>query len=302
MIASLMAMHMNRFVYLFKNNFLAVLVFLLLAAIAFFAWFFFHPSSPYHERQTFVIYFEKIGSLASGSLVRVNGMEKGKVLSTELTEDGVYVKVCLFADYNVPKNSSFRLINTGLVGKQEVSILAGDASGFLISGDTVNGLTDQGFSEISRNLFLILNELDTIKVTISSFIDTITNGSIGKSLYSVEKKTRFLTQDTKNKVTSWITELRKVKEAALSIIPEDPKIKKDIDLLLGDLNQLEKELEQLQQELASISFEIPEKGTVGQILKDSSPFLKKIDSLKVNIDLLIEEIKKKGLALNIDIF
>jgi len=172
----------------------------------------------------------------------------------------------------------------------------------LISGDTVNGLTDQGFSEISRNLFLILNELDTIKVTISSFIDTITNGSIGKSLYSVEKKTRFLTQDTKNKVTSWITELRKVKEAALSIIPEDPKIKKDIDLLLGDLNQLEKELEQLQQELASISFEIPEKGTVGQILKDSNPFLKKIDSLKVNIDLLIEEIKKKGLALNIDIF
>ena len=71
---------------------------------------------------------------------------------------------------------------------------------------------------------------------------------------------------------------------------------------LVNFDNAESELEQLQQELASISFEIPEKGTVGQILKDSNPFLKKIDSLKVNIDLLIEEIKKKGLALNIDIF
>lgn len=298
----LMAMLMNRFVYLFKNNIIAFLVFLLLAATVFFAWFFFHPSSPYHERQTFVIYFEKIGSLASGSIVRVNGLEKGKVLHTQLTEKGVYVTVRLFADFNVPKNSSFRLINTGLVGKQEVSILAGDATSFLISGDTLNGLTDQGFSEISRNLLLILNDVDSVKIIVNAFMDSLTKGSIGESFTSVQKKGRFLVRDTKNKLSSWMTEFNQVKTAAMAIVPEDPKAKKDLDLLLSDLNQLLIELEHMQQELSSISFEIEENGTLGQFIKNSNPLIEKMDSTGVNMDRLIEEIKRNGLALNIDIF
>ena len=293
---------MNRFVYLFKNNIIAFLVFLLLASTVFFAWFFFHPASPYHERQTFVIYFEKIGSLASGSIVRVNGIEKGKVLHTQLTEKGIYVTVRLFADYNVPKNSSFRLINTGLVGKQEVSILAGDSTSYLISGDTLNGLIDQGFSEISRNLFLILNDVDSVKITVNAFIDSLTKGSIGESFSSVQKKGRFLVRDTKDKVSSWMTDFNQVKMAAMALIPKDPKAKKDLDLLLGDLNQLLKELDQLQQELSSISFEIPDNGTLEQFLKDSNPLLKKMDSIGVNMEHLIEEIKRNGLALNNDIF
>lgn len=299
---SFMVMHMNRFVYLFKNNIVAVLVFVLLASISFFAWFFFHPASSYHERQTFVICFKKIGSLAPGSFVRVNGIDKGSVVKTELTDEGVYVTIRIFADYHIPKNSSFRLINTGLVGKQEVAILAGDAPSFLLNGDTVKGLTDQGFSDISRNLVLVFNDLDTIKGTIHTFVDSIKNGSIGQSLSSIQKKGRFLTQDTKKKVSSWISDFNKAKTAALALVPEDPKVKKDIDLLISDLDQLLKKLDQLQQELTLVSFNIPENGSVALFLAESNPLFEKIDSMGGSIDLLIEDVKKNGLALNIDIF
>jgi hypothetical protein len=73
----------------------------------------------------------------------VNGIEKGKVLHTQLSEKGVYVQ-CVICRFQCPKNSSFRLI-IGFSRQQEVSILQ-EMHQFLISG-VLEWLTDQGFRD-----------------------------------------------------------------------------------------------------------------------------------------------------------
>ena len=143
---------MNRFVFFVRNNILAFLIFIVLVASVFFAWYFIHPSSPFQKKQSFVIFFNKIGFLQKGNLVRVNGSQKGEIRKIELLEEGVLVTARIFADYEIPVNSEFRLINAGLVGKQELSILVGDALETLKSGDTVQGNVDQDFSDIGRNI------------------------------------------------------------------------------------------------------------------------------------------------------
>lgn len=293
---------MNRFVYLVKNNIIAASVSLFLVLSIFFAWFFFHPASFYHERVTITLSFEKIGPISSGSLVRVNGIQKGSVVKTELTEDAVFVTMRLLADNDIPKNSSFRLINTGLVGKQEVAILVGNGTTYISNGDTIPGTIDLGFADMTRNMVIVMSDLDTIKGIIDSFFDSLKTGSTGKSITSIQKKGLFLIRDTKNKVDTWVEELSKVKEKALVLVTEDPKVKKEIEGLLSDLNRLLADAEKLKAALDSLSIEIPENGNVGLFISKSSPLLAEIDLLSANIERLTEKVKKKGLALNIDIF
>lgn len=300
--AFLMATLMNRFVYLFKNNIIAALVFFSLALTIFFAWFFFHPSSFYNERLTLTISFNKVGPVSSGSFVQVNGIRKGSVVKTELTDQAVYVTIRLLADDEIPRNSSFRLINTGLVGKQEVSILVGKGNTYVSDGDTVFGVIDQGFSDISRNMAVMANDLDSIKSTLSFFLDSLKTGSTGKSITSIQKKGLFLIRDTKKKVNHWAQELKEVKEKAVALVPKDPKVKQDIEGLLIDLNRLLDDAEKLKNALDSLSVEIPRNGNVGLMVSKSSTLLAEIDLLGANIERLTAEIKKKGLALNVDIF
>ena len=78
---------MNRFVRLIKENVVPFIVFMVIAVSCCGAWFFFHPSSPYHDRYSFVVSFQAVGTLSPGNLVAIQGIPCGEITKVELTDD-----------------------------------------------------------------------------------------------------------------------------------------------------------------------------------------------------------------------
>lgn len=293
---------MNRFVFFVRNNILAFLIFIVLVASVFFAWYFIHPSSPFQKKQSFVIFFNKIGFLQKGNLVRVNGIQKGEIRKIELLEEGVLVTARIFADYEIPVNSEFRLINAGLVGKQELSILVGDALETLKSGDTVQGNVDQDFSDIGRNLTLILEDVDTLKNVVGVFMDSLKEASLKHSLKSIQNKWTYLSKDFSLKLKEWKTELEISKENVYGIQVFDTEKKENLKQLLLDLDQSFLKLEALKENLEGIHFEVSKEGNLALALSEKSELFEEIDKTIISIEKLIQKIKKAGLSLNIDFF
>ena len=78
---------MNKFSRLIKENLLPFIVFVIIVTSCCAAWFCLHPSSPFHERYTFVVSYDAIGTLSPGNLVKVRGIPCGQITKVELTDD-----------------------------------------------------------------------------------------------------------------------------------------------------------------------------------------------------------------------
>ena len=128
---------MNSLLFKIKKNFVASLIFLIIVVSCGLAAYYYHPSSPYHKRYTFVVKYETIGTLSPGNLVRVRGIVKGEIVNVKLSDDAVYVSARVLSDAQIPVNSEFRLVTAGLMGEREMSIITGNSSKMVADGDTV---------------------------------------------------------------------------------------------------------------------------------------------------------------------
>ncbi len=76
---------MNNFRRKFRSNFFPVVIFSTIVISCGMALYLFHPASPYHARYSFVVRYERIGTLSPGNRVEVRGITKGKIEKVELT-------------------------------------------------------------------------------------------------------------------------------------------------------------------------------------------------------------------------
>ncbi|MBO7513955.1 MAG: MCE family protein, partial [Fibrobacter sp.] len=147
---------MNRVTRRIKENLFPFVVFVILVTSCSAAWFFFHPSSPYHERMSFVVSFDAVGTLSPGNRVEVRGIPRGQITKVELTDEAVYVSVEVLADTKIPRNSEFRLITAGLMGEREMCILTGNSKDLVRDGDTLIGRFDEGMAGFGKKLGAIM--------------------------------------------------------------------------------------------------------------------------------------------------
>jgi len=121
-----------------------------LALLLFGSWFFFHPNSPWHSRNHYVVAFEEIGSLKVGNAVNVNGLPKGYVEKFELTDSCVWTKIAVLSRVKIPMNSEFRLVNVGLMGERVVDITLGDSKKYYANNALVKGHFDAGSTTVGE--------------------------------------------------------------------------------------------------------------------------------------------------------
>jgi len=220
---------MNSLLFKIKKNFIASLIFIIIVVACGLAVYFYHPSSPYHKRYTFVVKYETIGTLSPGNLVRVRGIAMGEIVDVKLTEEAVYVSARVLAEAKIPVNSEFRLVTAGLMGEREMSVITGNSSKMIADGDTVNGLYDEGTSGISRNLTVVFKDIGEIKKMVTDLSDSLTVGETGKRMDRVAKKAKKLVRVTNADVRKW---------------------KSLVDDLLNDYHALGEKLERTLQELS----------------------------------------------------
>ena len=197
---------MNRFVRLVKENVLPSIIFVVLAVSCVCAWYFLHPSSPYHPRYSFVVSYQEVGTLSPGNPVEVRGIKVGHITKVQLTEDAVYVTATVYASTRIPVNSQFRLINSGLMGEREMCGLTGDSDKLISQGDTLIGLYDAGTSGVFKSLEAAFNDLLEIKDTLNALLDSVTVGSTGAQIGRIADKGEKIVKRSRRDVKSWIGE------------------------------------------------------------------------------------------------
>lgn len=278
------------------------------------AWYLNHPSSPYHERYTFVVRYEAIGTLSPGNRVGVRGLTRGQILKVELTDDAVYVTAEVLASTKIPRNSEFRLITSGLMGEREMSVLTGDSQDYIADGDTVNGLYDNGTSGISKDLFAAMESLIEIKDKVVALKDSVTTGSSGQRIDRIVKKGGKIVNLTKNVAASWkesleeIMEkcdqaLQKAKAIADAVPKENGETVEKAQAIVERLNSLSAKLDKLKAEMDDLSSKLEQDdNTAGLIVSKKGALVSEIEAILKDIDSLTTHIKKGGLQINVDIF
>ncbi len=83
--------------------------------------------------------FDNIGGLKRGAAVKSAGVVVGRVDSIQFDDDSYQAKVSLSLQnqYAFPKDSSLKILTSGLLGEQYVGILAGADEQNLVAGDNI---------------------------------------------------------------------------------------------------------------------------------------------------------------------
>ena len=84
--------------------------------------------------------FDNIGGLKPKAAVRSSGVVVGRVAFIDFDDKSFQAKVGLSMDhrYTFPKDSSLKILTSGLLGEQYVGIEAGADSANLAAGDTIS--------------------------------------------------------------------------------------------------------------------------------------------------------------------
>ena len=83
--------------------------------------------------------FDNIGGLKPGAAVRSAGVVVGRVENIAFDDKGFQASVTLALEkrYQFPKDSSLKILTSGLLGEQYIGIEAGAAEKVLAAGDTI---------------------------------------------------------------------------------------------------------------------------------------------------------------------
>jgi phospholipid/cholesterol/gamma-HCH transport system substrate-binding protein len=305
---------MNSLLFKIKKNFVASLIFLIIVVSCGLAAYYYHPSSPYHKRYTFVVKYETIGTLSPGNLVRVRGIVKGEIVDVKLSDDAVYVSARVLSDAQIPVNSEFRLVTAGLMGEREMSIITGNSSKMVADGDTVNGLYDEGTSGISKNLTAVFKDIGEIKQMVTEFADSLTEGETGKRMERVGKKAKKLIRVTDADIRKWksmVDELlndyqeagEKLERSLQELSDRGGETATKANEAMDRVRTLLDRVEASKNEALAIVTKFDEsEGSARMFLDRSSKLNKDFDVLKKDFDTLLSGVKKDGLKLNVDIF
>jgi len=305
---------MNNFYQKIRSNLFPFVIFSAIVVGCGLALYLFHPASPHHDRYSFVVRYESIGTLSPGNRVEVRGITKGEITKVDLTEDAVYVTARVLADAKIPKNSEYRLKTAGLMGERELSVLTGDSKEMVADGDTVNGYYEEGANAVGRNLAIILSELDSITTVLKNVKDTLTVGTTGKRAERVISKADNLVETATSAVREWVGEAEGLLSKAEGLLDQakstlepvsgqaDIAVQK-VDSLTARVDALIEKVKGLKDELDAILAKLDkDDNTTGLVLSKKGAILKEIDEISTHVDALIKDIRKSGLKLNVDIF
>ena len=305
---------MNSLLFKIKNNFVASLIFIVIVVSCGLAAYFFHPSSPYHKRYTFVVKYETIGTLSPGNLVRVRGIAMGEIVDVKLADDAVYVSARVLEEAKIPVNSEFRLVTAGLMGEREMSIITGNSSKLVAEGDTVSGLYDEGTSGITKNLAAVFNDIGEAQEMVIAFVDSIKVGDAGKRIDRVANKAKKIVRMTKADARKWksmVDELldgyhevgEKMERSLQELSDRGGESAARANEVLDRVRVLKERVDASKEAAVAVVTQFDESdGAVKMFRDESSKLNRDFEALKKDFDALINGVKADGLKLNIDIF
>lgn len=277
------------------------------------AWFFLHPNSPWHSRNTYVVAFDEVGTLAAGNIVQVNGLAKGKVLSSVLTDSCIWVNLEVLAEVPIATDSKFKIINSGLMGERVVDVQLGGGDKVLASGDSVKGTFDMGSTRLAMMIISCLQEVEGLAHTGKDLIDTVLSPEHQARYTRIARKGSDLVDNVKGDAADWIdsvevlsTNLQGLQQQASGLLSE---IKPGTELTLDSLKilrarvlALEAPLKEIGLRAQAVKTKLEQNDNTAGLVIHNKTLHSQLGSIAQQTEALMGKIQQSGLDLNVDIF
>ena len=242
-----------------------------------------------NNRNYYAVY-ENIGGLQVGSSVMVNGYKVGMVSDISLLieeNQNLLVSISLEKEFNLPSNSVCKIVNQDLMGTKGISLVLGDGSDFLNTGDTlISGIEGTLQDEVNAQILPLKNKaeqligsMDSVMMIVTAVLNKDTRESLRNSLQSLDK-TFSLMSETMIKVDSMVA-------------VNDDRITKVISNLASISSNLESsngEIKNILTNFSSLSDSLA-KADIATALKNISDITAKINNGEGSISLLLKDDK-----------
>lgn len=278
------------------------------------AWLAFHPNSPMRTFNALYVLFPEVGTLEKGGIVEVSGLRKGKVSSVELVEEGVWVGIKIDRKVKVPKNSRFRVINSGLLGQRNVEIRLGDGQELYADGDSLAGGYDMGSTRLAYVAKQLLQSLDSMLViTLATWDTTLGDPNVQKRIDRLQGRLQSDVKKIKAVTGHWGDSLALLRQEMIELGAQVDSMKEtvgpameglgsDLKGLGGDLALLSQKAQKVTQDLDWLSQKLKSDDNSAGALINNGELHIRVKSMVQEIRSLLGEIRKKGLDMNVDVF
>jgi len=175
--------------------------------------------------------FRDVSGLPNKSVVKLNGVEIGKVRAIRMNGDHVVVVLGIKDGVDIFRDSIFKIGSTSLIGTKYLAIQQGTpASGVLQNGDSVDGSGDLPLEEMLAQTMTTVQELAK---------SVNANGELGKNLNDVMSNMRSISSN----LNELITTLKPYLENTMNNVSESTDELKTLmaraDNIMAQLNESE---------------------------------------------------------------
>ncbi len=272
------------------------------------------------QSQKIFVVFNNVSTLTLGDPVMIAGVRKGKVKNIDLNQlpsgkiNGVLVELEVDEDVKLSRDSRIIVQNIGLMGERMVGVELGESEEIITAKDTIQGRFDSGIAEVMGGLGLLLNDVKGLVIHVQGLIHgTIGQEDFVKSFNEITTRINTITisldklvHGNEQRINEIIQSLHTSSRDIQNILNHNRnKINPMVDQFDEAAKKIQVILKQVQELTGLLNETIGQarsgEGTVGKFLQDDSLY-HKLRSISGVADTLLQEIRQKGIRVNVDLF
>ncbi|WP_428048308.1 MlaD family protein [Candidatus Proelusimicrobium excrementi] len=202
------------------------------------------------------VYFKNVSGLPAKSIVRLNGVEVGKVKELKLDGPRVAAVVRLNDGAVVYKNSRFSIAATSLIGTNYLQIDQGDfSSGILAEGDSVEGESMSSVTDMLAETMATINNLASGIAANGKFAEDLNatlenlrmlSGNLNELVFSLRPYLSSSMQDVSELTKASKELMAKIDggDGLFTALVQDEQMKTDVQTTLANVRQVSEDAKQ----------------------------------------------------------
>lgn len=265
--------------------------------------------------------FPNSGGLKLSDPVYVNGVKRGQVKSIENYNGSVLVKCYIDSIDDLKSDLTAQILILEITGGKKIEIHPGTSDKRFSPNQIIQGQTPPDLAELvaifgnaSKEIVGIVHKIDTTLSSINillgndSFVNNLTN--ITENTDKLVSDLKLLLDDNHTNINSTMKDIKSITGDLRTLVSNNKddisRIVKNLDTIANNSKPLITKadslvivLSELSQNLHKISNEIQNgKGTISKLIYDEQ-FSKKIDTTLMNLDTLVNSLRKHGVNVNV---
>jgi phospholipid/cholesterol/gamma-HCH transport system substrate-binding protein len=241
------------------------------------------------------------GGMRRGDPVQMRGVPIGRVMSLEISPQGVTMRLEIEGNYRIPRDSHLEIKSGGLMQGMVADVVPGNATDYLRNGDIIQGSSGLGLGDLTANLNA---QAQTILQRAQALLSEDNIGNVSQSTAQLRT---LLTQlnatvgEQRKQISDLTASLKRSSEGLEKVTagPELDRSMKRIDEMTNRMNEVSTSLQTSSKQLEGIMARMDRgEGTLGKLSRDAALYdnlnqaAQNFAQASVNINKLTEEIRR----------